>query len=80
MSEQDAEKYWITTDDGKTWKKVTVDLFINMEQACGFHGPGHRHGKPATAGFGGGLVKGHMHYGWIQEEQCDFGPCARTAA
>ncbi len=74
------DEFWISIDSGSTWNKVNKAFWIDMEQACGFHGHGPNKDRIATAGFTAGQVVGHMHYGWMQEttlEPCEFGPCKR---
>lgn len=64
--------YWLSIDDGATWTKVTEDQWCAMEEQLGFRG-----GRPATAGFGSGIIRGHMHYGWSRRP-CEYGPCATS--
>lgn len=52
------ERFWISTNNEKTWNEVNLEFWIAMEQACGFHGP---LGRRATSYFSAGAVTGTMH-------------------
>lgn len=70
MGEEKPNRYWLSFNNGTTWREVTEDEWCNVEASCGFRG-----GRPATAGFSSGMVTGHMHYGWSGHD-CSYGPCA----
>lgn len=65
-------RYWLSINNGDTWSQVSEDEWCDVEAQCGFRG-----GRPATAGFSSGVIRGHMHYGGPNPD-CDYGPCGQS--
>lgn len=51
------DKYYVQIGEGVK-QEITVEQFVQLERSFGFRGPGHQETppKPATGGFGSGLI------------------------